>query len=399
MSVPRRPNTYGSTTSSTNGTGRTSKYRRQNGNWTTATFHNVYASATRLRPSKGQVLSDGWRLPTAWGSHAFIMTSSAYSYEYFWNGVVYEATADEGVWDGSYGTYTHQLSVQRSPANVEVNIPAGLTSSSNLKCLNKIKDSDFNAAVTLAEMNDTLAMLGKALARALRVLRAIRRGRWNEAWKYSGFAPPKGSRARTWSEHWVEYQYGWKPLVNDIYGLQQRLTDQLKTSVFTVKAQVSEPIPLSVLWKPSGSGKPGSGGGEYVSRTVYHVRVSQPTLYQLNQWGLTNPALVAWELIPFSFVVDWFLPIGSFLEGLTATLGTTFVAGFEDRIVRTDFSVAGRWGIVLSGTPMSARCRQFSFERRLKLSFEPPGFTLGTGLNFTRAANALALIQLLSRRG
>jgi hypothetical protein len=37
--------------------------------------------------------------------------------------------------------------------------------------------------------------------------------------------------------------------------------------------------------------------------------------------GITNPLLVAWELVPFSFVVDWFLPIGNYLESLDSLLG------------------------------------------------------------------------------
>jgi hypothetical protein len=32
--------------------------------------------------------------------------------------------------------------------------------------------------------------------------------------------------------------------------------------------------------------------------------------------GLLDPLTVVWEIIPYSFVVDWFLPIGSYLENL-----------------------------------------------------------------------------------
>jgi len=34
--------------------------------------------------------------------------------------------------------------------------------------------------------------------------------------------------------------------------------------------------------------------------------------------GISNPLLLAWELIPYSFVFDWLLPVGNYLEGLTA---------------------------------------------------------------------------------
>jgi len=32
--------------------------------------------------------------------------------------------------------------------------------------------------------------------------------------------------------------------------------------------------------------------------------------------GLTDPLSVLWEITPYSFVVDWFIPIGTYLENL-----------------------------------------------------------------------------------
>jgi hypothetical protein len=50
-------------------------------------------------------------------------------------------------------------------------------------------------------------------------------------------------------------------------------------------------------------------------------RLSNPSLAQLNGTGLLNPALLYWELMPYSFVVDWFIPVGDVLASLTAGLG------------------------------------------------------------------------------
>jgi hypothetical protein len=50
----------------------------------------------------------------------------------------------------------------------------------------------------------------------------------------------------------------------------------------------------------------------------------------LNSWGsfgLLNPAAVAWELLPFSFVVDWFLPVGRYLEGLDVPMRFDHLGG------------------------------------------------------------------------
>jgi hypothetical protein len=55
--------------------------------------------------------------------------------------------------------------------------------------------------------------------------------------------------------------------------------------------------------------------------------LENPALAQAASLGLTNPATWVWEKIPWSFVVDWLLPIGAYLDSMDATLGWTFRAG------------------------------------------------------------------------
>lgn len=50
-------------------------------------------------------------------------------------------------------------------------------------------------------------------------------------------------------------------------------------------------------------------------------------LRTLNQLGLMNPLALAWELVTFSFVIDWFLPIGPVLNAMSAPTGLLFVDG------------------------------------------------------------------------
>lgn len=39
-----------------------------------------------------------------------------------------------------------------------------------------------------------------------------------------------------------------------------------------------------------------------------------------------NPSLVLWEAVPWSFVVDWLLPVGDFLSSLTALWGISIIS-------------------------------------------------------------------------
>jgi hypothetical protein len=55
-------------------------------------------------------------------------------------------------------------------------------------------------------------------------------------------------------------------------------------------------------------------------RAYCHYKADM-TYLPARDFGLTELPLTAWELVPFSFVVDWFVNIGDWLEALTPKLG------------------------------------------------------------------------------
>jgi hypothetical protein len=57
------------------------------------------------------------------------------------------------------------------------------------------------------------------------------------------------------------------------------------------------------------------------SKTTFIATLVNSRLAELQSFGVINPLSIAWEVVPFSFVVDWFIPIGATLEALTSTAG------------------------------------------------------------------------------
>ena len=51
------------------------------------------------------------------------------------------------------------------------------------------------------------------------------------------------------------------------------------------------------------------------------IKVSNPNVLLANRLGLLNPISVAWELVPFSFLIDWFVPVGNYLDSFTDFVG------------------------------------------------------------------------------
>lgn len=136
--------------------------------------------------------------------------------------------------------------------------------------------------------------------------------------------PGKVSKKHYASATWLELHFGWSPLVGDIYDA----IDTLQSDFGRTKVVAS----ASVQYGISRDGYPyGSSIGKYGVRTEVEMKVINPNLALATSMGLTNPAAIAWELVPFSFVVDWFTNVGQILESYTDFLGYDFGGGSRSR--------------------------------------------------------------------
>lgn len=119
--------------------------------------------------------------------------------------------------------------------------------------------------------------------------------------------------------------FGWKQLADDVVeGLNAHRNlvlagDQIKAGVSGNPESHKGPV-----------GDPPEGGltsldqlGPLASHGSARGTVSDPLVSTLNRLGLLNLPSAAWNQLPASWLVDWFLPIGDIAAGLTAGLGLT----------------------------------------------------------------------------
>lgn len=154
-------------------------------------------------------------------------------------------------------------------------------------------------------------------------LSATQRSRVAKGWKYV----TKDKASKRIANHWLEYQYGWKPLLSDVYGSAELLARNAvspKKPHGTIRVKV--PISKTHSVPPALSGYPHftteinaslSGNKSLICDYV----LDDESASALAETGISNPALLAWELLPYSFVVDWFVPVGTYLGNLTAQDG------------------------------------------------------------------------------
>ena len=142
------------------------------------------------------------------------------------------------------------------------------------------------------------------------------------------------------------------------------------------------------------------GSGTRLTKVKVYAQVRSSELRSLTQIGLTDPLQVAWALVPFSFVIDWFLPIGSMLEGLGATKGLDFVSGTSTLILK----FRGQARTQLNPSTVKNQIGEFvtdvaivATERKVLTDFPSAAPYYKSPFSTTHVISALALLRQLTR--
>lgn len=192
-----------------------------------------------------------------------------------------------------------------------------------LRLYSKFKDkaySQFNMGENLAESKKTLTLIKDIIALVRHPLREF-------AYAVKAFKRrnPKKSIGRGLLRDLAQanliFQYGIRPLMMDLYSACELLRKPYPVSKIRVKC-------AGIFQRPYTSGYPSQEGYyvERISSTVTYSAgaeavMSNPFMFMLEAAGLVNPAAIAWELTPFSFVFDWFLPIGKWISSASDFAG------------------------------------------------------------------------------
>ncbi len=207
--------------------------------------------------------------------------------------------------------------------------------------------------VNLAERRQALEMIAKRSLQLLRFSNAIRKGRFKEAARILGvtrdkryLSLSKGKRlrreAKAFSSNWLEFHFGWSPLIHDIGSAVDLLQSPVPKALVRGKRTTFD------TWSYT---QTGSSYQLYALHTYKinalvqaEVQVENTNLWLANRLGLINPATVAWDLVPFSFVVDWFIPVSDFLGQFTEFSGLKVQNAFYTTRVIDTASYTDRGG-------------------------------------------------------
>jgi len=222
----------------------------------------------------------------------------------------------------------------------------------------------------------------------------------------------EGIRDKPWKPRqvgskWLEFQYGWKPLAQTIYDsvielnreFPSRLVLEQKSLSITSgsqkqQSQLDPSIQETITWNMS-------------ERILLKCRFNPPasSAQLLSNFTSLNPASIAWEMTPYSFVVDWFYDVGGYLRNMETALlySNNFVDGFYTYTRRYSHKAitAGQYTLGSDVITINASFDRIdSYKNRTPLGSYPSPkkprfrFDLGSG----QLLNAAALLSQFLRK-
>lgn len=195
--------------------------------------------------------------------------------------------------------------------NSEVDRAADLASTA---CRAQLRGAETDILVLLAELKKTFSMLLNPLSNLYTLLERIERHRRQVAYSLS--------LAQFIASEWLRYRYGILPIMYDIEGIIKALEkDKTKGPRH---ARGSEKLSREDV-KPPLFFRHGDIQTDYQDTYTEEILikcglVNQASLKTTDFLGLNLRSIpvAAWELIPFSFVVDWFMNVQVYISAMAS---------------------------------------------------------------------------------
>jgi hypothetical protein len=294
----------------------------------------------------------------------------------------------------------------------------------------RLRASELQLSTDLAEMTKTGSMLRKRVGQVIEFARAARKiairrffdprytpfDRWQErGWRSKKRLPPNTLLNQdrwyaTMANTWLEIRYGWQPVLNSIFDLAE--FNRTKAKRFRVEGSKVHDVPPTAYYDDVQTDPEITGTGHYTAKYVCAFRgdywVRDHELFDKGRLTPLNPASLLWELLPYSFVADWFVDIGGYLQNLESAMGAgvEFIRGYEVQmyVVNANTTLAVSRRQTSPGSSIVTADVQGSLKdvrrRRLVLTDSPvPRFpSLKPELGWKRLISGAALItQILTR--
>lgn len=278
-----------------------------------------------------------------------------------------------------------------------------------LSRLNDQVRGNLDLSVALAEAGKTAQMIDR-VGKVLKFARKVK--------PKGGFRRPGPLRHINDASHaaangYLEFKYGWKPLLSDIFAVADESINLTFNQLQTFRASAKIPIigdykevPVAIEALSAVPMRIFSDGGKKCARIQMALQIPDSS-FDIARWTSLNPLSLGWELIPYSFVVDWFVDVGSYLRNIETALyyNVQFRHGFVSKFCYWPMSARIRnYSDIISGYKCEAQGLWASklfmdFSRVVLTSYPMPSLPrFSADLGSSQLTSAAALLRQLLRR-
>lgn len=213
------------------------------------------------------------------------------------------------------------------PASFAIGFGANAALAVINKVASKTREHSFNLGVAMGESRDTLRMAEEAVLTVGGVIRDLRHGQLKNAAHKLGLThksyknSKSGSlvRGKTLQDRWLELQLGWLPTLGDVQSAA--IATAKAQNVINRRTRVQGFTAVQANYQPSDSPSNVPGKGDVVYKRSFRYYLSEKNNSRpsfAENMGLDDPFSIAWELIPMSFVFDYFIPVGDYLQAINS---------------------------------------------------------------------------------
>lgn len=280
--------------------------------------------------------------------------------------------------------------------------------------ISDVQEVKANLGQLIAERQSLVNALVSVMTRTHNFISAVKRGDVRKALGVIGLLNGKGRpsgrhTARDLSGLYLEFQLAILPAAKDIYALANKA---LRNPY--IRASRSRTYKGEFVYTQS------SSYGTYTTESGFSTRVNVTAKAYIpnaqflaaniaQQLGLVNPVALAWELVPLSFVINWFTGIGQFLSQFDAFVGLEIIELSEtttrkQAILSCQFSLAVQPGFPRGECSAVMRRRPIGHtveKNRILVPKVPiirPSFPLLNGLSVGKLVTLTALLTQFKTR-
>lgn len=129
----------------------------------------------------------------------------------------------------------------------------------------------------------------------------------------------------------LAFKFGVEPLIGDVQGAAEAVArfvvDKIDSHEVLVKASASRSEEETFTITVDGRVIVVTQRVHVHTRFVCQYELDNIVTREMSQLGVLNPAELLWELVPWSFVVDWVYTLGNYIRHLTSDAGLQFSRG------------------------------------------------------------------------